>query len=169
MSTIFISGNVMSRGLTLEGLTTTLFLRRSDSPYADTQMQMQRWFGYRGPYLELCRLFASREQLEYFANFHDADEALRQQVIIEHGADRRASAQHRRSCRAPAIWLPERSPTYERNLCVRGQAPSSASSIRGGRPDPNAELVASTFAGAPIVRGSREWRGPAGAGSLTTH
>ena len=48
LSTIFVSGNVMSRGLTLEGLLTTVFSRSSNAPLADTQMQMQRWFGYRG-------------------------------------------------------------------------------------------------------------------------
>lgn len=82
MSTIFVSGNVMARGLTLEGLSTTLFLRTANNPMADTQMQMQRWFGYRGPYIELCRVFASREQLNFFADYHDVDEALRN-VITE--------------------------------------------------------------------------------------
>jgi hypothetical protein len=82
MSTIFASGNVMARGLTLEGLSTTLFLRTSDSPMADTQMQMQRWFGYRGSYIELCRVFAPQEQLDFFAGYHDVDEALRN-VIAE--------------------------------------------------------------------------------------
>ena len=82
MSTIFASGNVMARGLTLEGLSTTLFLRTSDSPMADTQMQMQRWFGYRGPYIELCRVFAPQEQLDFFAEYDDVDEALRN-VIAE--------------------------------------------------------------------------------------
>lgn len=79
--TIFVSGNVMSRGLTLEGLTTTLFLRSADDPLADTQMQMQRWFGYRGPYLELCRLFLPKPQLDLFRAYHDTDEALRQTVL----------------------------------------------------------------------------------------
>jgi hypothetical protein len=55
--TIFVSGNVMSRGITLEGLTTTVFLRSAEEPASDTQMQMQRWFGYRGSYLHLCRVF----------------------------------------------------------------------------------------------------------------
>jgi hypothetical protein len=82
LSTIFVSGNVMARGLTLEGLTTTLFLRNSNNPMADTQMQMQRWFGYRGTYIDLCRVFASREQLRFFADYHDVDEALRN-VITE--------------------------------------------------------------------------------------
>ena len=79
-STIFVSGNVMSRGITLEGLTTVLFQRSAAVPFADTQMQMQRWFGYRGSYVELCRLFASGEQLALFASYHDTDEALRTEV-----------------------------------------------------------------------------------------
>ena len=80
-STIFVSGNVMSRGLTLEGLLTTLFTRRSSAPLADTQMQMQRWFGYRGAYIDLCRVFLSPEQLMLFVRYADADHALRSQVL----------------------------------------------------------------------------------------
>ena len=77
LSTIFVSGNVMARGLTLEGMTTALFQRSSATPLADTQMQMQRWFGYRGAYIELCRVFASRDQLALFRAYHDVDEAVR--------------------------------------------------------------------------------------------
>lgn len=75
--TIFVSGNVMARGLTLEGMTTALFQRSSANPLADTQMQMQRWFGYRGSYVELCRVFASSDQLALFRAYHDVDEAVR--------------------------------------------------------------------------------------------
>lgn len=77
ISTIFVSGNVMARGLTLEGMTTALFQRSSANPLADTQMQMQRWFGYRGSYIELCRVFASSDQLSLFRAYHDVDEAVR--------------------------------------------------------------------------------------------
>ena len=77
ISTIFVSGNVMARGLTLEGMTTALFQRSSANPLADTQMQMQRWFGYRGSYIELCRVFASSDQLALFRAYHDVDEAVR--------------------------------------------------------------------------------------------
>jgi len=80
LSTIFVSGNVMARGLTLEGLTTALFQRSSANPLADTQMQMQRWFGYRGSYIELCRVFASSDQLALFRAYHDVDEALRSAI-----------------------------------------------------------------------------------------
>lgn len=77
LSTIFVSGNVMARGLTLEGLTTALFQRTSNNPLADTQMQMQRWFGYRGSFIELCRVFADPGQLDLFRAYHDVDEAVR--------------------------------------------------------------------------------------------
>jgi len=77
LSTIFVSGNVMARGLTLEGMTTALFQRGSNTPLADTQMQMQRWFGYRGKHIELCRLFATRSQIDLFTAYHDIDEAVR--------------------------------------------------------------------------------------------
>jgi hypothetical protein len=78
---IFVSGNVMARGITLEGLTTTLFLRDSREPAADTQMQMQRWFGYRGAYLYWCRVFLYADQLNLFISYHDNDEALKGVVM----------------------------------------------------------------------------------------
>lgn len=81
LATIFISGNVMSRGLTLDGLTTTLFVRSSNTPFADTQMQMQRWFGYRGRDLELCRVMLPPDQLSLFRRYHSADDALRRFVV----------------------------------------------------------------------------------------
>lgn len=91
-STIFVSGNVMSRGLTLEGLLTTVFSRSSNAPLADTQMQMQRWFGYRGSYIELCRVFLTPQQLELFSSYHDADEALRRDVLSQMREGRTAGA-----------------------------------------------------------------------------
>lgn len=90
LSTIFISGNVMARGLTLEGLTTSLFNRTTPNPLADTQMQMQRWFGYRGKDLHLTRLFIDPVQLDLFARYHQADAALRTQIIAEMNAGNEA-------------------------------------------------------------------------------
>ena len=87
LSTIFISGSVMSRGLTLEGLTTTLFLRMANEPLADTQIQMQRWFGYRGREVELCRLITTSEQLNLFRSYHNDDSALRNEIIEEMNRD----------------------------------------------------------------------------------
>ena len=47
---IVIGGNKLSRGLTLEGLTISYYLRSSNM--YDTLMQMGRWFGYRNGYLD---------------------------------------------------------------------------------------------------------------------
>jgi hypothetical protein len=84
--TIFVSGNVMSRGITIEGLTTSVFTRPASEPAADTQMQMQRWFGYRGAHAHLCRVFAFEDQLQLFRIYHEHDVAMRTEILA--GMDR---------------------------------------------------------------------------------
>jgi hypothetical protein len=79
--TIFVAGNVLSRGLTLEGLCTSLFLRGASEPAADTQMQMQRWFGYRGAHLPFCRVIMFSDQLELFRRYNVNDAALKWQIM----------------------------------------------------------------------------------------
>ena len=91
LSTIFVSGNVMSRGLTLDGLTTTLFTRHADDPASDTQMQMQRWFGYRGSFIDVCRVLMPSQQIELFTEYHETDLALRMQVLDAMTTDSPAS------------------------------------------------------------------------------
>jgi hypothetical protein len=61
---IVIGGNKLSRGFTLEGLTVNYFLRNTN--YADTLLQMGRWFGYRPGYLDCCKLFTTAETFEKF-------------------------------------------------------------------------------------------------------
>ncbi|MFT6943441.1 MAG: hypothetical protein ACJAUW_000010 [Yoonia sp.] len=78
---IFVAGNVLSRGLTLEGLAVSLFLRGSNEPAADTQMQMQRWFGYRGTFLPFCRVLTFDDQLELFRRYNINDAALKSEII----------------------------------------------------------------------------------------
>ena len=78
---IFVAGNVLSRGLTLEGLSTSLFLRSASEPAADTQMQMQRWFGYRGPHLPFCRVLTFDDQLQLFRSYHVNDNALKSEIM----------------------------------------------------------------------------------------
>ncbi|UWX97744.1 Z1 domain-containing protein [Arthrobacter zhaoxinii] len=52
---IAVGGGTLSRGLTLEGLVVSYFLRTS-STY-DTLLQMGRWFGYRRGYEDLPRIW----------------------------------------------------------------------------------------------------------------
>ena len=60
MNAIVIGGDKLSRGLTLEGLTISYFLRSAKMPMYDTLMQMGRWFGYRGHYEDLCRIYTTK-------------------------------------------------------------------------------------------------------------
>jgi len=75
ISVIAIGGDKLSRGLTLEGLSVSYFLRASKM--YDTLMQMGRWFGFRPGYVDLCRLFTSEELNEWFRHITIASEELR--------------------------------------------------------------------------------------------
>ena len=75
ISVIAIGGDKLSRGLTLEGLSVSYFLRASKM--YDTLMQMGRWFGYRPGYVDLCRLFTSNELNEWYRHITLASEELR--------------------------------------------------------------------------------------------
>lgn len=83
LSVIAIGGDKLSRGLTLEGLSISYYLRASRM--YDTLMQMGRWFGYRPGYVDLCRLFTSRELNEWFCHITLASEELRSE--FEYMAD----------------------------------------------------------------------------------
>jgi hypothetical protein len=73
---IAIGGDKLSRGLTLEGLTVSYFLRASKM--YDTLMQMGRWFGYRQGYVDLCRLYTTGELVEWYGHIARASEELRE-------------------------------------------------------------------------------------------
>ncbi|AFZ19207.1 Z1 domain-containing protein [Allocoleopsis franciscana] len=77
LSVIAIGGNKLSRGLTLEGLTVSYYLRASKM--YDTLMQMGRWFGYRPGYLDVCRLYTTDDLVEWYKHITIASEELRQE------------------------------------------------------------------------------------------
>jgi hypothetical protein len=61
---IAIGGNKLSRGFTLEGLTINYFTRNTN--FADSLLQMGRWFGYRPGYIDCCKLFTTRNNIDKF-------------------------------------------------------------------------------------------------------
>jgi hypothetical protein len=77
LKVIAIGGDKLARGLTLEGLCTSYFIRTTKM--YDTLMQMGRWFGYRPGYMDLCRLYTSPELVEWFGHIADASEELREE------------------------------------------------------------------------------------------
>ena len=72
---IAVGGNRLSRGLTIEGLTTTYYLRVSK--LYDTLMQMGRWFGYRPGYIDLCRIYTTRDLIGYYRHIVHATDKMR--------------------------------------------------------------------------------------------
>lgn len=77
LKVIAVGGDKLARGLTLEGLCVSYFVRTTKM--YDTLMQMGRWFGYRPGYLDLCRLYTSSDLVEWFGHIADAAEELRQE------------------------------------------------------------------------------------------
>lgn len=85
LKVIAIGGDKLARGLTLEGLCVSYFVRTSKM--YDTLMQMGRWFGYRPGYIDLCRLYTTSELVEWFGHIADASEELREEfdAMVESG------------------------------------------------------------------------------------
>lgn len=72
---IVIGGGTLSRGLTIENLVSTFFLR--GSAQADSLMQMGRWFGYRKGYELLPRIWMSDDTRAKYEFMTVAEEELR--------------------------------------------------------------------------------------------
>jgi len=72
---IAVGGNSLSRGLTLEGLSVSYFLRNSKG--YDTLLQMSRWFGYRDGYQDLCRVWLAAEAEGWYRHVTDATNELK--------------------------------------------------------------------------------------------
>lgn len=77
LSVIAIGGDKLSRGLTLEGLSVSYYLRASRM--YDTLMQMGRWFGYRPGYLDLCRLYTTEALVTWYERITAASAELQRE------------------------------------------------------------------------------------------
>jgi hypothetical protein len=79
LSVIAIGGDKLSRGLTLESLSVSYFLRTSKM--YDTLMQMGRWFGYKDGYVDVCRIYTSGQLIEWYKHIALADLELRMEFV----------------------------------------------------------------------------------------
>ncbi len=77
---VIVGGNKLSRGLTIEGLLTSYYVRPAN--YFDTLLQMGRWFGYRESYVDLTRLWTTDELRVRFRDLATAEEALRREIRL---------------------------------------------------------------------------------------
>ncbi len=79
---ILVGGNMLGRGVTIEGLAVTYITRRArNETNADTMEQRARWFGYKRDYLDVCRIFVTAQLRDDYTELlrHEDDfwEALR--------------------------------------------------------------------------------------------
>lgn len=77
---IAVGGNTLSRGLTLEGLSVSYFVR-SVSAY-DTLLQMGRWFGYRVGYADLPRIWMTDELRDWFRHVATVEAEMRRDIDV---------------------------------------------------------------------------------------
>lgn len=77
---IAIGGGTLSRGLTLEGLVVSYFLRSSNT--YDTLLQMGRWFGFRPGYQDLARVWVAPGLLEDYAHLARVEREIRSEVAV---------------------------------------------------------------------------------------
>ena len=75
LSVIAVGGNKLARGITLEGLSVSYYLRTTRM--YDSLMQMGRWFGYRPGYADLCRLYTTSQLVNWYRHVTMATEEMR--------------------------------------------------------------------------------------------
>lgn len=78
VTAIAIGGNTLSRGLTLEGLVVSFFVRAARA--YDTLLQMGRWFGFRPGYQDLPRIWMTPELERWFRHLATVEHEIRLDV-----------------------------------------------------------------------------------------
>ncbi len=74
---IFVGGNLVERGLTIKGLAVTYITRRAKGKSnVDNTEQRARWFGYKAQYIDVCRVFTTKDIKEDFASILEHDEDM---------------------------------------------------------------------------------------------
>ena len=109
VSYIVTGGSRISRGLTLEGLTISFFMRRAQEPNYDTMLQMARWCGYREGYGDLVRIITTPQIFADYGSINEAEINMRRQIdLFDHDTDPVASV----------VWIQE-----HQGLNVSGKMP----------------------------------------------
>lgn len=79
---IVVGGSILARGLTLEGLMVSYFLRSANQ--YDTLLQMGRWFGYRPNYEDLPRIWMPDDLKLKFRNLARVELEIREDIQRYH-------------------------------------------------------------------------------------
>jgi hypothetical protein len=82
-----VGGNILGRGLTIDNLLVTYYVREAKTSQMDTVWQHARMFGYRRSYLPYIRIYLPLRLAARFQQIHLAEEGLRQQLEKGDAAD----------------------------------------------------------------------------------
>lgn len=77
---IAIGGNTLSRGITLKGLISSVFIRPTNT--YDTLMQMGRWFGFRTGYEDLPRIWMTDQLRRSFRHLSLVEHEMRSDMEV---------------------------------------------------------------------------------------
>jgi hypothetical protein len=80
VTAIAVGGSTLSRGLTLEGLCVSYFVRTTNA--YDTLLQMGRWFGYRHGYQDLPRIWMTAEMRDWFRHLARVEREIRNDIEV---------------------------------------------------------------------------------------
>lgn len=78
-----IGGNILGRGLTIDDLLVTYYVREALVSQMDTVWQHARMYGYRRPLMPFTRVFLPRAVAGRFRRIHQTEEDLRELLRIE--------------------------------------------------------------------------------------
>jgi hypothetical protein len=163
---LVIGGNVLARGLTLEGLAVSFFMRTS-SQY-DTLMQMGRWFGYRPGFEDLPRIWMEENVRDAFFDLATVEEELRRDA--RHYADAQVTPEHFavRIRKIPGLMITARNKMAGAVMAEIGYAGRHLQTIRFLRRDGNwlernwataVTLIDGTGVSAVDIRGNKVFKG----------
>jgi len=77
---ILIGGDLLSRGLTIEGLCVSYYLRLAKKPAIDTELQRCRWFGAKKEYEDMLTLHIQPAHQKFFKDLADHNKDLMNQA-----------------------------------------------------------------------------------------
>lgn len=79
LPTVYVGGDILSRGLTLDGLQVSYFVREPRT--MDTLMQTGRWFGYRPRFEDLVRIWIPEGTRDDFTHSAEVTNELRDSLL----------------------------------------------------------------------------------------
>ncbi len=83
-----VGGNILGRGLTIDDLLVTYYIREARMSQMDTVWQHARMFGYRRAFIDHVRVYLPQRLAVRFRELHESEESLRD--AIRHGRQIRA-------------------------------------------------------------------------------